>query len=222
MSRDIQSTTTVRFPDNQFPFFRERESFLLARSTIPKSCDNDFPVTTTFAQGARRRDGRVAASNAPRKCPGGKGWIGGGAQAPSSSYRRLDARAEGEKRTSLLVVVEVPVGVERECEYVRVCIAVCFCECISTKRQKFTGTLKRHRDTENNHDDDYDHDNENVDKRDGQQRAISILAVAADSPGFSEKSGARGCTGVQEAARGTGGPAGACDQDATEEVRAEW
>ncbi|RLU26052.1 hypothetical protein DMN91_002215, partial [Ooceraea biroi] len=87
----------------------------------------------------------------------------------------------------------------------------------TAKRQKFTGTLKRHRDTENNHDDDYDHDNENVDKRDGQQRAISILAVAADSPGFSEKSGARGCTGVQEAARGTGGPAGACDQDATEE-----
>lgn len=60
-------------------------------------------------------DGRVAASNAPRKCPGGKGWIGGGAQASSPSYRRFDSRAEGEKRISLPVVVEVPVGVEREC-----------------------------------------------------------------------------------------------------------
>jgi len=67
--------------------------------------------------GARRRDGRVAASNAPRKCPDGKGWIGGGAQAPSAPYRRLGARAEGEKRTTLSVVIEVPVRVNRECEY---------------------------------------------------------------------------------------------------------
>lgn len=62
-------------------------------------------------------NGRVAASNAPRKCPGGKAWIGG-AQASSPWYRRFDARAEGEKRISLPVVVEVPVGVERECGYV--------------------------------------------------------------------------------------------------------
>lgn len=75
-------------------------------------------------------DSRVAASIAPRNCPGGKGWIGGGAQASSLSYRRFDARAEEEKRISLPVVVEVPVGVEREYEYVRVCIAVCFRECI--------------------------------------------------------------------------------------------
>lgn len=107
-------------------------------------------------------DSRVAASNAPRKCPGGKGWIGGGAQASSPSYRRFDARAEGEKRISLPVVVEVPVGVERECEYMRVCIAVCFRECISSasrgRARKIYETLRRRRGIENN-------DEENDDKR---------------------------------------------------------
>lgn len=145
--RDIRSKEQSMYAKRmrsiqQFPF-AFTDSFPLARLTGSKSPGardsgnaSRFPSreskereTTGFRV---HRDNRVAASNAPRKCPGGKGWIGGGAQASSSSYRRLDARAEGEKRTSLSVVVEVPVGVERECKYVRLCIAVCFCECISS------------------------------------------------------------------------------------------
>lgn len=49
-----------------------------------------------------RRAGRLRA-NALWKCPGGKGWIGGGAQA-SSWYRRFDSRAEGKKRIQTVVV----------------------------------------------------------------------------------------------------------------------
>jgi len=101
--------------------------------------DSLWPVTTHDGVRAGHCDGRVAASNAPRKCPGGKGWIGGGAQASSLSYRRFDARAEGEKRISLSVVVEAPVGVERECEYKRVFSSVISrmsLECISQQSKK--------------------------------------------------------------------------------------
>lgn len=49
-----------------------------------------------------RRADRLRA-NALWKCPGGKGWIGGGAQA-SSWYRRFDSRAEGKKRIQTVVV----------------------------------------------------------------------------------------------------------------------
>lgn len=129
-------------------FFRSaRLTTLKSSHSYSSESASRFAVACDDGVGAGHCDGRVAASNAPRKCPGGKGWIGGGAQASLSSYRRFDARAEGEKRISLSVVVEVPVGVERECEYKRVFIAVCFRECISSaslRTKKIYKTLRRH------------------------------------------------------------------------------
>jgi hypothetical protein len=70
-----------------------------------------------------------------------------------------------------------------------------------TGRQGYTGTLRRYRDKGENHqEDDEDHD---VDKRDGQQRAIDI---SADSPGSLRRKvareGARECRRLREAPAG--------------------